>query len=69
MKFTIKLRAPEIVGGAQVEAQAGQVLFNGVRLLSFEAAMLADALNDCAEQAEKLARAERTAQQPETIEG
>ncbi|HEY0955929.1 MAG TPA: hypothetical protein VGE36_14290 [Roseateles sp.] len=49
MKFTIAMNAGR---RAVVEAGAGVVDFNGQEMLPHEAAMLADALNQAADQAE-----------------
>lgn len=54
MRYTINLHgAPSCP--ANVKAEAGVVCFNGLKLLPFEAAMLGDALNECAERAEEVA--------------
>lgn len=52
MRYTIALQAGE---RACVVAEPGQIDFNGVKLLPHEAAILADALAECAENAEKQA--------------
>lgn len=41
-------------GCASIHSEPGRVIFNGAALLPHEAAMLADALSDCAERAEQL---------------
>lgn len=52
MKYTINTFAALPV---KVESFAGRVVINGLSLLPHEAAMVGDALNDCAESAEDLA--------------
>lgn len=42
---------------ASISSEVGRVDFNGVMLLPFEAAAMADALIDCAQRAEKLGEA------------
>lgn len=48
-------------GPVSVASTAGAVVFNGATLLPHEAALLADALIDCANHAEKLAADTRAA--------
>lgn len=50
MRYTIALQNSE--QRCHVQACAGIVEFNGVRLLPYEAAMLGDALEQCAAKAE-----------------
>lgn len=40
-------------GRAEIHSEPGRVVFNGASLLPFEAAMLADALSECADRAEQ----------------
>jgi hypothetical protein len=50
MRYTINFQhQPQ---AAKVSAIVGMVEFNGAKLLPYEAAMLADALAECAEKAE-----------------
>ncbi|MDN3544648.1 hypothetical protein QWZ02_09330 [Kinneretia asaccharophila] len=49
-RYTTKTGA----GCASIHSEPGRVIFNGAALMPHEAAMLADALNDCAERAEQL---------------
>lgn len=51
MKFTVNV--PE--GAVTVQAEAGVVLLNASRLMPHQAAILADALNHCAGEAQSLA--------------
>lgn len=53
MRYTIKLQHTPTE--ALIKSETGLVDFNGIKLLPFEAAMMADALNECAELAEKRA--------------
>jgi hypothetical protein len=50
MRYTINFQ--HHATGAKVAAGVGMVDFNGAWLLPYEAAMLADALAECAEKAE-----------------
>lgn len=65
MRFTIKVHGRD--DGLTVQPEAGRVLVSGVPMLPFEAAMLADALNRCADKAECLAAEAAAALQP--VEG
>lgn len=56
MRYTINVQN-ETVPALEVRPEAGRVIINGVPLLPFEAQMLGDALNECADQAETLALA------------
>ncbi|MCV2361644.1 hypothetical protein LNV08_21985 [Paucibacter sp. TC2R-5] len=62
MRYTINLIGQD--DPATIKAEAGRVLFNGRAILPFEAAMLGDALNECADQAETLAAQAAAALQP-----
>lgn len=59
MRYTINLHAA--AEPASVSPEAGFVVFNGRRLLPFEADMLGQALSECADRAESMA-AEKAAQ-------
>jgi hypothetical protein len=61
MKFTVKTMTGLPVC---VSAVAGQVLINGLALLPHEAAMVGDALSQCADQSESLAAATAAKLQP-----
>lgn len=53
MRYTIALQLSPM--RALIQSEAGRVDFNGQKLMPHEAAMLAQALEDCAEHAEDLA--------------
>ena len=62
MRYTINFQHnPQ---AAQVAAAAGVVKFNGATLLPYEAAMLADALSECADAAETKAAEAAAALRP-----
>lgn len=62
MRYTINIHGAS--QAASVKAEAGYVDFNGARLMPFEAAMLADALSECAEKAEDKAAEKASKLQP-----
>lgn len=65
MRYTIALQlAPQ---RALIAAEAGRVDFNGQKLMPHEAAMLAQALEDCAERAEDMAAELAAKLQPEAL--
>lgn len=62
MRFTIKVHGQD--HGVTIQPMAGRVMMAGLPILPFEAAMLADALNRCAERAETMAAEAAAALQP-----
>lgn len=66
MRYTIALQlSPQ---RALIAAEAGRVDFNGQKLMPHEAAMLADALQACADKAEDKAAELAAKLQPEAVE-
>lgn len=65
MRYTIALQlCPQ---RALIQSEAGRVDFNGTKLMPHEAAMLAEALGECAEHAETLAADAAAKLQPEAL--